>query len=130
MKPRYIIAAVIAIAFVVLLIMSFDDSTIDYASFSTAKQSGEIVQISGARLADKPEIYDAEKNILTFYMEDKQGNSAKIIYNGAQPPNFKIAPYLVIKGKYQGENFLASEILTKCPSKYEGSVEDLKKQQI
>jgi cytochrome c-type biogenesis protein CcmE len=31
-----------------------------------------------------------------------------------------------VKGKYDGEVFQAKEILTKCPSKYEGNADQLK----
>jgi cytochrome c-type biogenesis protein CcmE len=41
---------------------------------------------------------------------------------------FDIAACIGVKGKYSGDYFHATEILTKCPSKYEGQIGVMKKQ--
>ena len=64
--------------------------------------------------------YNAAQNILTFALIDEKNNTEQVIYNGSKPNNFDIAPMVVVKGRYENGKFMASEILTKCPSKYEG----------
>ena len=43
------------------------------------------------------------------------------VLDGAKPNNFELANAIVIKGRVEGSSFHASEILTKCPSKYEAA---------
>ena len=126
MKIKYIIGAIALIIFVAVALLSFDSSKIEYSDFKSAQESGKVVQVIGSWDKSEPCDYDAEKNKFRFTMIDEKGNKTKVIANSAKPNNFDIAPMVVIKGKYQGEQFLASEILTKCPSKYEGQFEDLK----
>ncbi|MFN3269669.1 MAG: cytochrome c maturation protein CcmE, partial [Candidatus Kapaibacteriota bacterium] len=66
-------------------------------------------------------------NLFEFYMKDKKGKVMLVRFNGPQPNNFTIAPEFVVKGTLQDTFFLASEIITKCPSKYEGEIEQLNK---
>jgi len=126
MKPRYLIGIAVAAIFIVIAVLSFDKSTIEYANFTEAEKNGKLVQVIGTLVKDKDAVYDTQNNLFTFYMEDKQTNQSKIIYEGPPPPNFEIAEYFVIKGKHEGKHFNAEEIYTKCPSKYEGTIEDLK----
>jgi len=51
----------------------------------------------------------------------------KVVLDGAEPNNFKMAESVVAKGKMKDGTFHASEVLTKCPSKYEGDGKDVKK---
>ena len=127
MKPRYYIGLSIAAVFIVIAILSFDKSTIEYANFPDAKLSGKQVQVIGSLVKDKEAVYDSKKNLLTFYVIDKQDNESMVLYEGPPPPNFEIAEFYVIKGSYIDDHFSAVEIYTKCPSKYEGTIEDLKK---
>lgn len=126
MNNRYIIGLAVAAIFVVIAVLSFDKSTIEYASFPQAEKTGEKVQIIGSLVDEKDAVYDTKQNKLEFYMMDKHNNERRVIFEGPPPPNFEIAEYFVIKGKHKEDHFAALEIYTKCPSKYEGSIEDLK----
>ena len=44
----------------------------------------------------------------------------KVIYSGIVPGNFDQATSVVLKGKSEGNTFVAEQILVKCPSKYQG----------
>ncbi len=127
MKAKYIITAIIALAFVALAYSAFDSSKIEYTDFTYAKKTGNTVQVTGSW--DKSENYDynAETNTFTFTMTDEKSNSSKVVYHGAKPNNFDIAPMVVIKGQFEDGIFMASSILTKCPSKYEADFEEIKK---
>ena len=120
MKKKYIIGLLIAVVFLTLAILSFDESRVEYADLSKAQESGKTVQIIGKRVEAKQWNYDTQNDLLQFFIEDEKGNVSEVSYNGAPPNNFDIAPSLVVKGKFEDNIFIASQILTKCPSKYEG----------
>jgi cytochrome c-type biogenesis protein CcmE len=126
MKLKYIIGGIIGVIFILIALFSFDSSKIEYADFKSAHQSGKVVQVIGSCDKSKPSEYNSEKNTFKFYMNDEKGNKSCIVATGAKPNNFDSAPMVVIKGRYEGDNFHASEILTKCPSKYEGQADELK----
>jgi cytochrome c-type biogenesis protein CcmE len=56
-------------------------------------------------------------------MKDFNGTELKVMYKGAIPNNFESSTSVVVTGKYTNGVFRASDILTKCPSKYESQYE-------
>jgi cytochrome c-type biogenesis protein CcmE len=52
-----------------------------------------------------------------------------VVLDGAAPNNFELATSVVAKGRYvaEGDYFHATEVLTKCPSKYEATGAEVKK---
>ena len=126
MKPKYIVGILVGVALVVVAYLSFDSTKIEYADFSNAKESGKMVQVIGSWDKSENYFYDKDKDEFVFKMTDESGNSSHVRVKGAKPNNFDIAPMVVIKGKFEGERFHAKEILTKCPSKYEGQFDELK----
>jgi cytochrome c-type biogenesis protein CcmE len=126
-KIKITIAAVIVVVFVVVGFMSFMDNKIDYASFVEAQKKLKTVEVKGVWQKDKETKYDPDKSTFTFYMKDDANTEMKVILDGAKPNNFDIATMIVAKGKVKDDVFYAKEILTKCPSKYEGKGEDVKK---
>ena len=46
------------------------------------------------------------------------GEEKKVIFNGTKPRDFERSEQIVLTGKIEGEEFKASKILMKCPSKY------------
>ena len=64
--------------------------------------------------------YDAPSNVFRFSMKDEQGKIIPVELAGAKPNNFEIAVSVVAKGRVENGIFKASNVLTKCPSKYEG----------
>lgn len=126
MNKKYIISGLLLVLFLSIAILTFDDSKIDYSNFAGAEKSAKTVQIIGSCVHSKPYNYDSEKNEFTFYMLDDKAKEYKVIFSGSKPNNFDIAPKVVVKGKMEKGIFIAEEILTKCPSKYEGKAEDVK----
>jgi len=51
-------------------------------------------------------------------MLDREGNESKVICNDDKPQDFELADELVVIGNMKDGTFHASELLTKCPSKY------------
>jgi cytochrome c-type biogenesis protein CcmE len=60
-------------------------------------------------------------------MKDDGNRVAKVVLDGGKPNNFELATSVVAKGKLVNGEFHATEVLTKCPSKYEGTSETVKK---
>ncbi|RCK77292.1 MAG: Cytochrome c-type biogenesis protein CcmE, heme chaperone [Ignavibacteriae bacterium] len=119
MKIKYIIAGLIIIVALIFGSMSFLQSNIEYGTFSDAISTGKKIQVNGHWVKEDPATFDMEKGQFNFYMIDADGKKLKVIYEGAKPNNFEIANSIVVKGKYSDGHFHATEILTKCPSKYD-----------
>ena len=126
MKIKFIIGISVALVFVVVALLSFPKNKIEYATIDAAKTTGNVVQINGSWIKDKGQEYDSKENKFTFYMTDQNQKVVKVVFAGSRPNNFNTAPMIVVKGKFEGDVFASSEILTKCPSKYEGNADNLK----
>ena len=127
MRIKIIIASVVIAAALVFGALSFVESNVEYTDLQTAMSTHKKVQVKGEWVKDKETTFDAQKSQFVFYMIDEKGREAKIVLDGAKPNNFEIANAVVVKGRYQDGYFHASEILTKCPSKYEADSETVKK---
>ena len=127
MKIKIIIASVVIAAAIVFGAISFVETNVEYTDFQAAVSSHKKVQVKGEWLKEKPATFDASKAQFIFFMKDDAGREEKIVLDGAKPNNFEIANAIVVKGRYQDGYFHASEILTKCPSKYEADAETVKK---
>ncbi len=120
MKKTHILALVfIAIAVAAVIGTVYEGET--YASFTKAKENpGKKYHIIGELNADRPMEEKVESNTLyfSFYMFDDEKNESKVLYMGAKPQDFEKLEQIVLIGSYNGEVFAASDLLMKCPSKY------------
>lgn len=119
MKLKIIIGGSIIVAAVVFGALSFVESNVEYMDFTKAETVRKRVQVKGVWLKEKESSFNARSNEFSFYMKDDNGVEKQVVFKGARPNNFEIADALVIKGKFDNGQFRASEILTKCPSKYD-----------
>ena len=76
--------------------------------------------VVGKHSKNKESIYNPEKNAneFSFYMIDNQGIEKRVILYKPKPQDFERAEQIVLIGKMKEGTFHASEILMKCPSKY------------
>jgi cytochrome c-type biogenesis protein CcmE len=118
MNRNYIIALVLILVGVITFVSVSKDTT-SYADFGSAKGE-ERVKIIGKLSKDKPMVYDAEKNpnYFSFYMKDDKGVEKKVILSQPKPQDFEMSEEIRATGKLVGDDFQASELLLKCPSKY------------
>jgi cytochrome c-type biogenesis protein CcmE len=121
MNIKYVVGAVIIIGALGFGASSFVQTNVEYADFRTAVTSHKKIQVKGEWERNKESAFDAQKGEFSFYMTDESGTAMKVIYEGAKPNNFELATAVVVKGRADGDVFRASEILTKCPSKYEAA---------
>jgi len=119
MKKIHIVAIiVIAAAIGILLSASKDMGT--YATFSEAKASGKTVKLVGELSKHKAITYDptVDPNYCSFHVKDADGKEREVILKMAKPHDFEKSEKVVLTGKVEGEQFIASNVLLKCPSKY------------
>ena len=116
---KIIIAALTVAAALVFGATSFIETSVQYADFQTAMTTHKYVQVKGTWLTEKESSFDAAAGIFSFFMMDEQNKEMKVVFDGAKPNNFEIAHAVVVKGRYENGSFHATQILTKCPSKYE-----------
>jgi cytochrome c-type biogenesis protein CcmE len=109
---------VIAIAIAVIISVYSKSST--YGSFSDAKQDSGELHVVGQLDKQKELYYDAVKdaNYFSFFVKDNKGQECKVVFTGTKPQDFERSEQIVLVGQMIGNEFHASEILTKCPSKY------------
>jgi len=127
MNVKIIVAAVVIVAFIVFGAVSFMDSNVEYTDFAKAEKTSKKVQVKGAWVKEKETQFDAKAGQFIFYMIDDNNREAKVVLDGAKPNNFELATSVVVKGRYKDGCFHANELLTKCPSKYEGDATAMKK---
>jgi cytochrome c-type biogenesis protein CcmE len=129
MKKSFIIAiALIAVAFAAIFSTVADSST--YASFSMATEHPKKeFHVVGKLNKEKDQVYNPEvnANVFSFYMLDNEGKECKVILNKTKPQDFDKSEQIVIIGKMAGSEFHASDVLMKCPSKYNNPEEDMHK---
>lgn len=123
-KSRFIIGAVIVFVFAGVALYALMPSTTMYATLAEAsKHQGEKLQIYGEPIVDSVK-YNPAENTFSVDVTDKEGTRLTVFAQGKpDPARMKEAKNLVIKGEYKSGAFHASEILYKCPSKYEKQVE-------
>lgn len=123
MKKKYILGLAAAIALVSVALVSVESKKIEYMGFVKAKESGKRAQIAGKWLKSEGCSYDSKANTFNFKMTDNEGKVMSVVLDGAKPNNFELAESVVATGEvtnYAGsECFRATNVLTKCPSKYE-----------
>lgn len=125
MTAKYIIGGVIVLLFMIWGATAFLDTTIQYVSIEKAKSSDKMVQVMGKIDFDTKK-YDAVNSRLEFAVYDAEAESIvgastmNVVYHGIVPGNFDQATSVVLKGKADGDHFVADQMLVKCPSKYQG----------
>ena len=120
MKKTHIFLLVFVVA-AIGVILSLFANTSTYTDFSAATDNpGKEFHIIGKLTLDKPIVYDTkvDANRFTFFMTDQKGTEKLVTYKGAKPQDFEKSEQVVVIGKMENNEFIASSLLLKCPSKY------------
>jgi len=122
-KKSYVIGAVIVVLALTMAMYSFQSTLTAYVSVSEAKASPRAVQVAGIVVKGSKH-YDIQNNRLKFTLREDSGDEMAVEYDGRRPANFDDVAKVVSIGKYnvKREVFVATELLVKCPTKYEGRV--------
>ncbi len=128
MKKSHIIAIIIiAVAIGAILSTLADSST--YASFRIAEEHpSKKYHVVGKLNKDMPQEYNPQidADLFSFFLIDNEGQEKKVILYKAKPQDFDKSEQIVVIGKIENTQFVASDILMKCPSKYNNPKEDMK----
>lgn len=119
MKRAHVIGAALVIAFGAFGLGQLKNTLRTYVGFSEAKSGSQRVQIKG-KIDRKSVQLDSNTGRLSFDVTDDAGERMRINYGGATPGNFNQASHVVAVGEYRDGAFQATDLLIKCPSKYEG----------
>jgi cytochrome c-type biogenesis protein CcmE len=120
MNVKVIVGSIVVLVFLGFGAYSFLDSNVEYTDIAGAMQKNKKVQLKGTWNREKESSFNAAVSQFTFYLVDDAGRECKVVLDGAAPNNFEMATSVVAKGKFTADgSFHATEVLTKCPSKYE-----------
>jgi cytochrome c-type biogenesis protein CcmE len=115
----YVIGGVLLIAFIAFGATSFKSNLTPYVSFGDAMSGHRQVQVAG-ELVRGSSSFVKGANELSFMIMNKQGEKMRVLYKGVKPGNFEDAKEIVVIGRYHDGAFYATQMLVKCPSKYQG----------
>ena len=130
MKKGYIVGLVVIAILVAIFVSTIGEASM-YVTLDGAKKLHEQnddreVHIVGSLLKNtdgsiKGLHYDPliDPNKSEFMIQDDSLNTGTVILLSSLPPDFDKSEKVVVQGKYNGKNFIASQVLLKCPSKYE-----------
>lgn len=128
MKKIYIIG-ILVVALSLGAIMTTISSSSTYVDFREAAQHpGHVFHVVGKLNKEKPFEYNPHENadLFSFYMKDSTGLEKKVLLNKAKPQDFEKSETIVAIGKIKDDQFIASDILMKCPSKYQETSQPIK----
>lgn len=125
MNPKVLFGVLAIVAFTSLMMYNFGESLSQYTDFESA-ENGYSAHVVGNWVDNQPYGFSRDSKQFSFYMKDEKGNIRQVVYPKPKPNNFEDAERLVVIGKIkkvqvkgeQKEIFYASEMLMKCPSKY------------
>ena len=125
------IAIIALLGIGIAVAVSLYGNTSQYITFDVAKSYAEKYpnkefHVVGSLNKDKPMVYNPmeDANKFEFYMNDTLGQLSKVIYYNSKPQDIEKTERIVCIGKYNGDVFEASHILSKCPSKYNDEITD------
>ncbi|MFN7941699.1 MAG: cytochrome c maturation protein CcmE [Thermoanaerobaculia bacterium] len=122
-RALYLFGALLLLAFAGFSLASFRSNLTPYVSFADATASPRAVQVAGG-LVKGSGAYDDVGKALVFTLSEANGpQTLRVRFHGVKPANFEDAISIVAIGQYDPtrQEFAASKLLVKCPSKYQGA---------
>lgn len=124
-KTKLIIGvAVIVVAVGALIFNGVNSSAafnlkVDEVLAKKTKYVGENVKMSGKIVGESVQ-YDADELLLTFQLRGEDTGKVRVTYEGPKPDTMNDDWEAIVTGTFKEDGtFAASELLVKCPSKYE-----------
>ena len=115
------ILGIIVIAVAIGVILTSLQSSATYSDFTEASANTTTeYHVVGKLNKSIPIQYDPKINAdeCSFVMTDNKGVEKKVVLHKSVPQDIEKSEQIVLIGKMKGEDFHATEILMKCPSKY------------
>lgn len=124
MKKSYLVGLVILVLVLgYLCYLSFRIAanycvTVSEFTARSAEYQDTPVRVVG-EIADSPIDWNAEDVEMRFTITEG-GDTLVVVYHGPEPSGFKVGSSILVEGKYDADGmFQASQLIMKCPSKYE-----------
>ncbi|MDY2777500.1 MAG: cytochrome c maturation protein CcmE [Collinsella sp.] len=120
-----VVGGVIVVALLVIVAVAGSGSaasSLTIGDVLSGGYEGKKVQVSGSVVADS---LQSEGSAAVFSIEPEDGSDEsqrlRVRYDGALPSTFGAGVVAICTGTVEGDSLLASEMVTKCPSKYESA---------
>lgn len=128
-RRMVVVSGIIIIALIIILAVvggTTSAKAVTIADVASGQYVGQKVQVSGNVVENS---FKTEDNVLTFDISDPKGDpaqSVRVSYEGGVAATFGNDVTAICTGKVGDDGMLrASELVTKCPSKYENSTDAL-----
>ena len=128
MKKSHIFIIVI-IAIAISIIVSTADDASTYVNFdqaydmALAGKDNNIHVVGQLKKDTEGHVVGIQEGVdrvsFSFILVDDNGKEQKVEYNEPMPADMLRSEKVVVVGSYQGDQFKASKIILKCPSKYQ-----------
>ena len=117
---------IVAILIIYLSAQSFSNALSFYYEVGEFVQkadslNGKVVNVNGT-IVKGSTIWEPEKARLTFKLGDNNG-TITVVSNEGMPGNYKEGIPAVVTGLFINNTFQATQVVTKCPSKYGGDLD-------
>jgi cytochrome c-type biogenesis protein CcmE len=115
------IVGLLLIALCIGILISVMGNTSSYANFEmAAKEPGKDHHVVGTWVKEKGITFNPaiDPNYFSFVMEDSTGIQHQVVLRNNKPADFEKSERVVVIGRMNNDVFEASQILMKCPSKY------------
>ena len=120
MKKLHLIGILIIAVAIAVIMVSLKNTT-TYADFSEAIKNPDTEYHVVGKLDKSQElVYEPKLNadVCSFHMTDNNGVLKNVVLHKSPPQDIEKSEQIVLIGKMKGDEFHASDILMKCPSKY------------
>ena len=119
MKVGAVVSGLVATLAMGGAVIAFSTSASPYVTIEQAKRStGDRLHLAG--LIDQKSIRnDVFTRTLRFNLMDESGQSIPVVHRGEMPTNLSEAKNVVAVGGVKDGVFESSQLIVKCPSKYE-----------
>jgi len=87
-----------------------------YATFAVAMENNRAVQVKGVAIDGS--LRELGNREFTFAMQDMAGVTHVVRHTGSVPPTLFQADYVVAAGRIAGSEFVARNLLVKCPTRF------------
>lgn len=122
-KAFYLVGSLLLLVFGGFSYSKFTTSLTPYVSYADARVAKRSVQVAGG-LVQGSSNYDEKNHYLRFTLQDAENPELRmpVRYEGVKPANFEDAVSIVAIGRFDATTgeFVANDLLVKCPSKYQG----------
>lgn len=120
MKKTHIIFIILIAVIVGTFIATFTGSSTSVTFDEAFENPGVEFKVSGTLDRTKPVLYDPQTNseLTIFHMRDKDDNVREVKLRKSKPTGIEQSESIDLYGTVVDGEFVASEMLMKCPSKY------------